>query len=110
MDTPQTATSPRTLIAIDQTIVAGYQQALSESLQLLAEAYAQRDALKRQADADQLMNIRQACSYLGKNEDTLRYYRRFGLEPYKKGQQGVWYRKGEIDAWLALGRVNQHTR
>lgn len=97
-------------IVIDQAVVEGYKDALTESLTLLSEAYRQRDALAKQAESDQLLTMETARAYLGGiSEDTLLYYRRLGLDFIKKGK-AVWYRKGDIDDWLATGKVNRHQR
>lgn len=97
-------------IVIDQDIVEGYAQTLSQYQSLLKEAFQQRDKALQEADANQLLSIEQACAYLsGIDEDTLLLYRRKGLHYFKKGRKAVWYRKGDIDAWLQKGYVSRRT-
>jgi hypothetical protein len=65
---------------------------------------------RKESEQNAMFTLNQACAYLaGINEDTLLYYRRLGLAYYKKGKDGVWYQKGDIDVWLATGRVSHHS-
>ena len=98
-------------IVIDDSIPKGFQAALADALAQLELYKQQRNDAQKQADANTLMRIPEACAYMGGiNEDTLLYYRKMGLDYYKKGKAGVWYRKGDIDDWLASGKVSRHSR
>lgn len=50
------------------------------------------------------MNEVEAVAYLNRDPATLRFYRKNGMPFIKKGR-AVWYTKGDIDAWLATGKV-----
>lgn len=94
-------------IVIDSAIVDRYVSALAGYEKLLSEATRKKEEAEARADADHLFTIEQACQYLGVSDDTLLYYRKLGLDYYKKGKAGVWYRKGDIDDWLASGKVSR---
>lgn len=94
-------------IVIDQSVVEGYVETLAHYQKLLSDAFQQRDALAKREEENQLLSIEEACHYLKCSPETLLYYRRYGLDYYKKGRDGVWYRKGDINAWLNTGKVNR---
>ncbi|WP_461043446.1 hypothetical protein [Spirosoma harenae] len=92
---------------IDQDLAEELIQALNTCQQEINALRQER----KQMEQDKLFGIRQACEYLGGiKEETLLYYRRLGLAYYKKKRGGVWYRKGDIDDWLASEKVARHTR
>jgi len=96
-------------IVIDSTIIERYVSTLDRYDTLLKSAVARIEELKKETDADRMLTAEQARAYLGGvSEDTMLYYRKHGLDYYKKGRDGIWYRKGDIDAWLQTGRVNRH--
>ncbi|WP_020603997.1 hypothetical protein [Spirosoma spitsbergense] len=84
-------------------------QLLGTLMNTLAEATSElartRQALE-QARESQLLNEDEACAYLKRDAETLRYYRTLGLDSFKKGQYR-WYMKSEIDNWLASGKVTR---
>ncbi|GAB4023886.1 hypothetical protein GCM10028808_75240 [Spirosoma migulaei] len=63
----------------------------------------------KQLEENSLLTEQEAQKYLGRDVDTLRYYRALGLDSFKKGKDR-WYSKADIDAWLASGKVSRHTR
>ncbi len=70
----------------------------------------QAEAFRQQAEANELLTIEEACTLLKRNKVQLNHYRSLGLDYYKKGKDGVWYRRGDIVAWLESGKVNRHSR
>ena len=84
-------------------------QLLETLMNTLAEATSElartRQALEQVRD-NQLLNETEACAYLKRDADTLRYYRTLGLDSFKKGAHR-WYLKSEIDSWLASGKVTR---
>ncbi|GAB4036737.1 helix-turn-helix domain-containing protein [Spirosoma gilvum] len=103
--TKSTETS-RTLLALDEELIDSYKDNLLKAVTLLAETENARQKFASEAEASRLMTPAEAQAYLKCSHDSLSYYRRFGLDPYKKGKD-VWYTKAMIDAWLATGRVNR---
>ena len=84
-------------------------QLLETLMTTLAEAtseLARSRGIIEKMQADILLNEEEACAYLKRDADTLRYYRALGLESFKKGQYR-WYMKSEIDSWLASGKVTR---
>ena len=93
----------------DKELIDGYAETLTSAVTKLAETEAARKQLSQEVEASRLLTPAEAQAYLKCSHDSLTYYRRFGLEPYKKGKDS-WYTKAIIDAWLATGRVNRHKR
>lgn len=96
-------------IVIDKDIVEGFARRLDDYHVLLTKATERMEWAEREASRSRLMRIPEACQYLGGiSEETLLYYRKMGLDCYKKGKTGVWYRKGDIDDWVDAGHVSRH--
>ncbi|WP_080055661.1 helix-turn-helix domain-containing protein [Spirosoma aerolatum] len=93
-------------IVIDHEIVEGYKNALLKAVDAFQKAQEKITALTKELDESQLMTTKEAQDYLKCSYDSLLYYRRFGLTPYKKGKD-VWYTKAIINEWLSTGRVNR---
>lgn len=96
------------LIAIDENIIDSLTYVLAQAKDELALLAEQKKRAEAQADRNRLFNEAEACAYLKRDADTLLYYRNHGLEHYKKGRD-VWYKKGDIDDWLAAGKINRHS-
>lgn len=54
----------------------------------------------------EVMDEKQAASYVGQKPATLRQWRTLGKGPayHKKGRR-VFYKKSDLDAWMAQGRT-----
>ncbi|UFH55386.1 helix-turn-helix domain-containing protein [Spirosoma sp. KNUC1025] len=101
--------STRTLIAIDESLFTDIIDTLNDC-RIELERGRQREAtLMLEVERNKPMPEDQAAEYLGKDVDTLRYYRTLGLESFKKGGSR-WYTKSIIDDWLETGRVVQRKR
>ncbi len=61
---------------------------------------------QKEREENRLLNEDDIMAYLGRSEETIRYYERLGLEPYRKGSSR-WWLKRDVDAWLASGKVNR---
>ncbi|GAB2567567.1 hypothetical protein [Spirosoma areae] len=62
--------------------------------------------MQAELERRRLLTEKEAMAYLGRDANPLLYYRRHGLNYYKKGGD-AWYAKGDIDDWLASGKVNR---
>ena len=60
---------------------------------------------KPQNETREIFNEKQAAEYVGQKPGTLRQWRTNGKGPayHKKGRR-VFYKKGDLDAWMAIGR------
>ena len=95
-------------IVIDQAVIDHYDQLLNQHRELFRQLLSEHNALLKLEQQNRLLSIPEACAYLGHiSPDTLLYYRKFGLEYYKKGREGVWYRLGDIEDWLQSGKVSR---
>ena len=99
----------RTLIAVDESLLDNLTTTLEEYRKELAKGGEREARLLLELERNKPITEEQAAEYLGRDTDTLRYYRTLGLDSFKKGGSR-WYTKGIIDDWLATGRVNQHKR
>lgn len=96
-------------LLIDTETATGLTDCLAKYEGLIQDAHRRIELLTKQNEANRLLTIEQACAYLGGiNEDTLLYYRERGLAYFKKGKNAIWYRQGDIDDWLATGKVSRH--
>jgi hypothetical protein len=61
---------------------------------------------KPQAVIHKVLDEKQAASYIGQKPGTLRQWRTLGKGPayHKKGRR-VFYKKCDLDAWMAQGRT-----
>lgn len=56
--------------------------------------------------SDNRMTTREAASYLGFAEATLKKWRLLGRGPvFRRAGETVWYRRAELDAWLESLKV-----
>jgi hypothetical protein len=62
--------------------------------------------IKPPADAREVMDEKQAASYINQKSTTLRQWRTLGKGPayHKKGRR-IFYKKNDLDAWMAQGRT-----
>jgi hypothetical protein len=62
--------------------------------------------IKPPADIREVMDEKQAALYIGQKPGTLRQWRTLGKGPayHKKGRR-VFYKKYDLDAWMAQGRT-----
>lgn len=97
----------RTLIAIDESVLADLIDTVNECRKELAKGREREQQLLLEIERNKPMSEDEAATYLSRDLDTLRYYRTLGLDSFKKGGSR-WYTKGIIDDWLASGRINQH--
>lgn len=96
------------LIAVEKELVEGLTLALEAHVQASGEVTKVIKGLAQRADENELLTPAQACIYLGGiHENTLLNYRNEGgLDYYKKGRS-VFFRRGDIDQWLASGKVKR---
>lgn len=97
------------MIVLDVDLVSNLTTALTDSQKLIEKSQHREEALRTEADANRLLTEAEAGEYLGRSSSGLQYYRQMGLDYYKKGKE-IWYRKGDIDAWLQTGKVARHSR
>lgn len=83
--------------------------ALTRSSEALERALKREAMLKAEAERNKLLSLSEAKDYLKVCDETLMHYRVLGLVHYKKGK-GVWFRKGDIDDWLAEGMISRRKR
>lgn len=80
---------------------------IMDTLTACTSELAKTRQLLQQANESRLLNEAEACAYLKRDPDTLRYYRTLGLDSFKKGKDR-WYLKADVDQWLASGKVTRH--
>jgi DNA-binding Xre family transcriptional regulator len=96
-------------IVVDESIINRLEEKLAEYDAALSKALNRLERLEQERADNELLTTRQACKMLSCSPETLLYYRTKKLNYYKKGREGVWYRKGDIMDWLAKGYVNRQT-
>ncbi|UFH55496.1 hypothetical protein [Spirosoma sp. KNUC1025] len=100
----------RTPIVIDESIVYDLIQTLNDCRKELAKAADEKERLRKELDRNRLLTEAEAQEYLRRDYHTLVYYRKMlGLSSFKIGKDR-WYVKGQIDDWLASGKVSRHSR
>lgn len=93
-------------IQLDGELLETVVDTLAAATKELAQSRQREMMLAEAVENGKLLTESEAMAYLGRDANTLLYYRKNGLNYYKCGRD-VWYTKGDINAWLASGKVNR---
>lgn len=81
-------------------------ETLNAATQELAKCREREQKLCLNKEANELLNEAEAQAFLKRDANTLLYYRNKGLTSYKCGRD-VWYKRGDLVAWVESGIVKR---
>lgn len=94
------------IVQIEGSLLESLVDTLNEARIELAKCRNRELELRATIEKNELLNESEAQAFLKRDANTLLYYRNKGLNSYKCGRD-VWYKKGELIAWVESGAIRR---
>jgi len=94
------------IIQLEGSLLESLVDTLKEATAELAKYREREKELMATIESNELLNEAEAQAFLKRDTNTLLYYRNKGLIYYKCGRD-VWYKRGDLIAWVEAGAVRR---
>src|SRR5438128_1088843 len=94
------------IIQLEGALLESLVDTLSAATVELAKCRKREQEMRAATEANELLNEAEAQAFLKRDANTLLYYRNKGLTCYKSGRD-IWYKRGDLMAWVESGIVKR---